>query len=423
MTNTPDHAEREHSELSASACKRWWNCPGSVALSRGVPRRDTAFSIEGTAAHTLADLCLTERQATAEYVDREVAGHMVDDDMAEAVQVYVDFVHGMHGTKSIEKHVRLDSLNPPAAMYGTCDAFAYDAVAKRLHIADLKYGRGVWVPAEGNPQLLYYALGATLALGEDQPVTEVEATIVQPRNAGGGAVRSTIITPMELLAWSGDLIEHAHAATKPDAELVAGEWCQFCPARAQCPKRIDEALETAALAFGPIVDPRATSAAEVPAILLSSDELGAALQLADDVEQRFIAWAKDLREAAYSELKAGRDVPGWKLVASEGRDAWVSDQEAQDFMFLAGLDPYAAPKVVSPAQARGRIVDHLVAEAKATGTKLTKKVAEQQARSDLKGLLYRPKSLSLARADDERPAVSGGHGLEALPDETVNLEN
>lgn len=411
----PEHAEREHSELSASACKRWWNCPGSIALARGVPRRDTAYSLEGTAAHTLADLCLGDglTQDTVDFVDRTVAGHLVDDEMAEAVQVYVEFVRGMKGVVQIEKHVRLDSLNPPAPMFGTCDAFAYDAAAKRLHIADLKYGRGVWVPAEGNPQLLYYALGATLALGLDQPVTEIEATIVQPRNTRGGAVRSTTVTPMELLEWSGDLIEHAHAALAPDAPLVAGDHCGFCPVAGKCPRRAETNLAVAQLAFADAVDPRPTPG-PAPAILLTNDELGTLLHKLDAIE----SWAKDAKALALSELRAGRAVGDWKLVESEGRDAWNNEQEAQDFMFLSGLDPYAAPKTVSPAQARGRIASAKVAAAKAEGKKLTKKAAEQQARLDLKGLLHRPKSLSLASASDNRPAVSGGTGLDALPDET-----
>lgn len=50
-----------------------------------------------------------------------------------------------------------------------------------LHIIDFKYGKGVPVSAEGNPQLSLYALGAYEAYKILYPIERIELHIVQPR--------------------------------------------------------------------------------------------------------------------------------------------------------------------------------------------------------------------------------------------------
>src|SRR5690606_39589774 len=50
-----------------------------------------------------------------------------------------------------------------------------------LEIIDLKYGKGVPVSAEGNPQMRLYALGALDGFGWMYDIREVRMTIVQPR--------------------------------------------------------------------------------------------------------------------------------------------------------------------------------------------------------------------------------------------------
>ena len=60
----------QHSALGASSCKRWWHCPGSVSLSAGLPNESSDAAREGTAAHALAEQCLTYYQDAAELIDR-----------------------------------------------------------------------------------------------------------------------------------------------------------------------------------------------------------------------------------------------------------------------------------------------------------------------------------------------------------------
>ena len=70
----------EHAENSASSADRWMTCPGSRALSRGVPNRSTAFAAQGTAAHHIGAHCLVEGDKPAFFLDKValVEGHEVE---------------------------------------------------------------------------------------------------------------------------------------------------------------------------------------------------------------------------------------------------------------------------------------------------------------------------------------------------------
>ena len=52
-----------------------------------------------------------------------------------------------------------------------------------LHIVDFKYGRGVLVEAEDNPQMKLYALGALEIFDCLYDIDTVSMTIYQPRRA------------------------------------------------------------------------------------------------------------------------------------------------------------------------------------------------------------------------------------------------
>jgi len=409
MTDVNNHGEREHSELAASSCYRWWQCPGSVALSRGIPNRSSKYAAEGTAAHELAELCLTSGQDAIEFIGRMIDGFEVDDEMAEAVQVYLDVVRSLTGELSVEKRVRLDVLDPPAPMFGTCDALVYDGATGTLHVVDLKYGRGKRVSAKGNPQLRYYALGAALAM-EPAPVSRVVGIIVQPRVHDG--ISSDSYDVADLLDWTGDLLDHAKAAMQPDAELDSGDWCGFCPARGKCTKRAGDALDAAAIDFAVAVDPEAT-VTPMQLLLLTSAELGALGAKLDQVEK----WASDVRDAIEAELKAGQDVPGWKLIEKEGREAWREDEKTiVGALVKAGVSPWQPQKLSSPAQARAKLTEFAVMSAP---VKLTKKKAEEAARAALKPLLHKPRTVALVQSTDPRPALSAAdHGLLAIADES-----
>ncbi len=48
----------KHAYLGPSSAVRWMSVPAIVQLEKDIPRRDTAYTLEGTDAHTLAEFKL-----------------------------------------------------------------------------------------------------------------------------------------------------------------------------------------------------------------------------------------------------------------------------------------------------------------------------------------------------------------------------
>src|SRR3546814_1945725 len=95
-----------HAVLGASSSHRWFNCPGSIRASEGMPNTSSVFAREGTAAHALAEHCLSHGFDTGRFLDWGIAVDgtlvdrpndtsdlvMVDEEMVEAVQVFLDTI-------------------------------------------------------------------------------------------------------------------------------------------------------------------------------------------------------------------------------------------------------------------------------------------------------------------------------------------
>lgn len=431
---TLNHADREHVELSPSSSYRWMACPASIRLSRGIPNRSSAASLEGTAAHELAQLCLTNRQDAEEYVGRVVSEHEVTAEMAEGVQVYVDEVRRVHhdalpSARWIEHRVNLAALNPPGPMAGTADALCYVTGHSTVYVHDLKFGARTRVAAD-SPQLRIYALGAMLAVAADpvfgrMPVRRVVATIVQPRQpaAGRDPIRSIEYDAEDLLFWAELLMEHARAALAPDSPAKAGAWCQFCPAAGRCPEQAKDALRVAQLEFGDLVAQQATPP-PADAAVLSPEELGRIASALPALEQ----FIRSVRAAVVGEISEGREVPGWKLVETEGHAKWQAPEDAAVNLLMHGIDPWQPQEIISPAKARERItatsygfaIEDWEAAGKPKGKKPTKKDHEALARDALAPATYRPRNTALVPAADPRPAIAGGAAeFSLLPDEAA----
>mgnify|MGYP005814571999 CR=1 FL=1 len=369
----PDHGSREHAALGASSCYRWWNCPGSLNLAEhlrattGLVEVTSSYAQEGTDAHTLAHICLLKGQDAIEYIDRVVNERVVDDEMASAVQVYLDVCHGLMKQPGIEclteKRFNLKALNPPGPMFGTADFVAIDKANKKITIVDLKYGKGINVEAEDNPQLKYYALGVICALF-NIPITTIEAIIVQPRGTGR-PVKRTSYKASELFDWSTELMKRAAATRDPNAPRAAGSWCRFCPAAGSCPTQAEAAYSAAQIEFtadpGPGVEiiPPSNLPAKLPELrLLTPQQLG-------DMKRQFPI-LKQFMEAVDDALRAyvaqGFEGTGWKLAAGEGNRQWMNeDQAARDLVSKHGLGPSETHDIVmiSPAEAERRLVAKL----------------------------------------------------------------
>lgn len=434
------HTERAHSELGASSCPRWWNCPASVRLQRGQPDNAGPEAQKGTAAHEVAEMCLRSGQDAIEFHGRVVNGVEIDDKISEGVQVYLDDVRSLipdvilPSQLQIEVGFDLAPLNPPAPMFGTADAVAYVPVWRKLYVKDYKNGF-IHVDATSE-QLRYYALGAMLTA--PGPVSEVEVTIVQP-NGLGEAVRRATFDATELAEWSIELMDRARATQEPDAPAVAGKWCTHCRVRATCSARASAALAGAQVEFTnepmpwcgdcdgqggtpqdrqiPCVACGGTGEKPTPIIpairppeirLLTAEQIAGILTSLPILE----GWIKDVEKHALALLSRGEAVPGWKLAPNRPSTKWINPDDAAAMLgAVHEIDPYEPREVLSFAKARDKLaeVTRPNFKTKKDATEAAAKALRPMTRTASTGVVLAPDS-------DPRAAVSaGGSEFECLP--------
>lgn len=389
-----------HASLGASSAHRWINCPGSLALIETLPPGVSGSSVhaaEGSAAHALAERCLKSGMDAISFLGLEIEGFEVDEDMADNVQVYVDYcrkvLKGEGGGRIswIEKKFSLSDLNPPAPMFGTADFVALNDMSGILDVIDLKFGRGVLVEVRDNDQLYYYALGAMLELERSHPelaqlVKVVRITIVQPRiNHADGLVRYIEVPVLDVVEFAMTLMAAAKATTEPGAPRSCGSWCRWCRASGVCPEQASESLAIAQTEFGDVPAPPAPES-------LSPEELTMVLGQLPVLE----AWAKSVRSYATEVLEAGLPVAGFKLVDKRATRKWRDEATVVDWAEDAGVartDLYEE-KVRSPAQ-------------------LEKKIGKNKIPTAL--IIKASSGVTMVPESDKRPAVTKGEEFAALP--------
>lgn len=368
----------KHATLAASASERWIPCPGSIARSRGCGKSSSWFAMEGTAAHALADTCLSQgldaEQFTGDRIyvhdEKETAriparieeggkkeerlvegGYVrfeVDDEMAEGVQLYLDAVRSKDPLgDQVRTEMYLDMSWLHKELGGTADAHVLGDDGW-IDLFDLKYGAGVVVEVNGNTQQKIYALGI---LHKHEDVAKgVRMHIVQPRAFHvDGPVRMAEYTREELWEFGAELVAAANRTGEPDAELKAGGHCRFCPGKVGCPALEEKINEVARADFAdepPTMD--RDGKLEVPK---TADALSRAMSWIPVID----AWVKDVEGAVQRELEHGRVVPDWKLVRKKSNRRFVmEDGEVVRHMIAVDAakeeDCYAPRKIKSPAQ-------------------------------------------------------------------------
>lgn len=329
------HSERAHARLSPSGSKRWINCPGSVRLEAQFPDVTSVYAAEGTAAHELAEKCLKSGKSAKSFIGQTVNGFDVTAEMADFVQIYVDWCYEQFraGRKEkqaaneylIEERVAIDAIGDS----GTADLIVYRESDKTLVVGDLKYGRGVPVEAIDNTQGLLYALGAIKRF-HNHDIQQVEITIVQPRAPHpDGPIRTWHVSYEVLVDWAFDLMAAVEATKQPDAPLAAGTWCQFCKAAASCPKLRDQAMENA------MADFTADGQIIVPELDTLSVDARVKLYKGLDVLEIF---CRKVREFEHAEAIHGRALPGFKLVGNRATRKWKDPASAEVELKLFAME-------------------------------------------------------------------------------------
>lgn len=316
------------------------NCPGSVRL-QPAERKPSRAAAEGTFAHDIAALTLTKGTPSARtYIGFagtvEGFDFICDEEMADAIDVYVAAVRGWSGVAAetlveVKLTKKLRTIDPDLG--GTGDYVAYRPADKHLLVADFKYGAGTFVAEEDNRQLKIYALGALLTIG--RPVEKVTVMIVQPRYEGAEPVRAWTFEAFDLLEFQADLKAAATKTREKDAPAVAGTWCRktFCAAARTCPATEAEQHALIARQFDAVVP-------------YDADALAKALAMIPVVKERI----KQIEEFAYAQATAGAKIPGYKLVDKVARRQWTADEATiAEWAEARGVEPYER-SLKSPAQ-------------------------------------------------------------------------
>ena len=310
-----------HSVLGASAADRWMNCTPSAQLTAGMEDEATTFAAEGTAAHALCEWKV--RKALKMRAGRRPTSDYWTDEMEEFTDDYRDFIMDLVGQAKltckdpvtlIEQHLDFSCYVPDG--FGTGD---FLLVADReLNVVDFKYGRGVAVYADHNPQMMLYALGALNLFDCLYDIEQVTMTIFQPRLS---SISTWTISAEVLYKWAEEVLKpKAELAAKGEGEFISGSWCRFCKARNTCRARAESFLELAKMEFQP------------PA-LLSDEEVAEVMEKAAELSK----WASDVMAYAQAEaIENGKHWNGYKLVEGRSTRRFIDEKKVEEAAKGAG---------------------------------------------------------------------------------------
>jgi hypothetical protein len=323
-----------HSNIvGGSTAKRVINCPGSVALVQKMPPRPSSkYADEGTLLHNvMAELIMGEEPPDyylgTRYEDQILTPELVEEKIWPALRA-LDIIDPEQKME-IESETRVEFGDLLPGVFGSTDLIG--RLGNRAVVLDWKFGDGVMVEVEENPQLMFYAAAAMRtpdAQWAFDGVDEIEMVIVQPPE-----IRRWVTTPERIAKFELELVQAVKQAEKPNAKLTVGDHCRWCAAKPICPKMTGAA----------------DRALKVQIEALPAPQISDYLKTADMLED----WIKDLRALALQMLESGAKLPEYKLVAKRAIRSWSDEEKAKIALFAYGLteSEVMETSVVSPAKA------------------------------------------------------------------------
>lgn len=325
-----------HALLSPSSSHRWLHCPPSARLCEEYPDVPSAYAQEGTLAHECCERLLLDHEAGMQWMkDNGINSEMSDCAVGyynEVMRIMEELSVKTGESVVLEVETRLSFSDWVPESYGTSDAIVVGG--SDLWVIDFKYGRGVAVSAENNPQLMLYAAGAFRRFESRYPIKNIHMMIYQPRL---DSVTTDSIKTADLLAWCESIKGTANLAYNGRGEFCAGSWCRFCKAKNECRARAELNLEMARQEFK-------------PAKSLSSEELG--LILTKIERSGLDAWVADIREEVRRRILSGEEIEGWKLVKGRSSRKFANPDAVIEKLSAFGVpeDRLYERKPKSPAQ-------------------------------------------------------------------------
>lgn len=315
----------KHAFLSASSSHRWLACPPSAKLCSGIVDGGSPYTQQGTDAHALCEYKVEKALGRRARDPTENLTYF-DAEMDECSDQYCSYVmeqvaeakqHCQDPLVLVEEKLDFSTWVPEGFGTGDCVIIADDI----LQIIDFKYGLGVLVDAEQNPQMMCYALGALSGYGYLYNIQTIRMTIFQLRRQN---ISTYKISREDLLEWANKVLKPTAAlAYNGDGEFHAGDHCQFCKVKATCRKRAEYNMELAKYDFE---EPAMLDASEIAAILPRVDNL--------------VDWANDIKEYALHQALNGVKYDGFKVVAGKSNRKYSDLKAVAKIVEDAGYDPY-----------------------------------------------------------------------------------
>ena len=236
-----------HAVLSASSSKQWLHCPPSIRLQENFPNESSVYAAEGTFAHEVCEYKV--RKYLHERVKRPQSEEFETEEIEQITDMYAEFVisiiekmkeNGCEPLAFVEERVNYSHIAPSG--FGTADMLIIgkDENGKGLlHVVDFKTGKGVFVDADHNSQMMLYALGGLATYGFIYEIETVRMSIVQPRLDN---ISTFECSRAELEEWGESIKPIAKLAYEGKGEQKPGDWCRFCRAKPVCRACANEAL-------------------------------------------------------------------------------------------------------------------------------------------------------------------------------------
>lgn len=328
---------RTHSILAPSA-KEWVHCGLAAKFLANKEEDEGSEAAQfGTETHALAEAYINESLKLTAY-DANVAPiagelkktlNLYNDEMEYLAKSYstyvveqVDFERKRTGKEPIvliEQYLEMDYAPDT---HGTVDCCII--AGDTLTVIDNKTGF-IKVTAEEdgqlNSQLAIYGLYAYKAFKDVYPIKQIRLVIFQERIHNFSEIA---VTAEQLEAWEKDvLVPAAQNAMSENPKSASGWWCKYCPGKATCRTRHDEAFS----AVGEMKQPN----------LMTDEEIEAVLPKLDSV----IAYAEAVKEYGLKKaIEQGRRWLGFKLVESQTKRKITDEVAVGKILTDAGYDPY-----------------------------------------------------------------------------------